>query len=249
MFTYSFQQIADHIQSAIDAGRDDIDIAGFEDLDDDETILSRVENYLSEARENTFAELADRGLEVNHDAKLIHVRDADAMMKAFSLTHEISLEYDCTKDPEDIPTHWWSTLGLGGDDDVDYNGSYLDTVFDIVDDMLPEDFRSREDPNAHRRDEYHLPEDVLKTRQEAYMAEYYAKYPEALATETLRARVHLLAKDQVPNNPGLTLNNDEFHLYTTFVHDSCVVFKAPRSDTGPWVFKAEGHDDITIKEI
>lgn len=240
MLTFSFQQIADHIQSVIDAGREDLDVCSFTDLDDDDTILDMVEYFLSEARETTFNELADRGLKVDHDAKLIHVRDADAMTEAYRLTAEIMAEYDATRERDELPTSWWETLGLGGDDDVDYNGGYLDTVFDIVADMLPDDHKPKSDPIDDSL--YNLPADVLDARLAAYREQFYKDNPEALVRDTLRARVHEIVKLTYPN-AGLCLTNTEFQLY----HDNAV-YRAPRADVGPWLFAADGREVICIRE-
>jgi len=241
MHTFTFQSIADHIQSAIDAGRDDLDVCGFTDLDDDETIVSMVEYYLSEARETTFNELRERGFDVDHDAKTITIRDAATMSNAQRLTAEIAFEYDATKPREELPTNWWTTLSLGGDDDVDYNGSYLDTIFDIVEDMLPEDHRSTAE-GMPSHDAYHLPADVIEANVKAYREQFYKDNPEALVRDTLRARVHDIVKLTYPT-AGLVLNVDEFQLY----HDGAV-YRAPRADNGPWLFAADGREVICIRE-
>lgn len=54
--------------------------------------------------------------------------------QVYDLTDWVCRSYDSVlKEGEDDA---WDVLGLGGDDDVDYNGSYVEAAFEMVDQYL-----------------------------------------------------------------------------------------------------------------
>lgn len=170
MHVFTFQQIADAVPAFLE--RDDADADSWEiEPDIWDSHLDRVEDYFGNTAPGMDRELASRGFIIDHDAKTITVRDADTMTAACRLIREITWEYDCTKESADVPTHWWSFLPLGGDDDVDYNGSYLDIGIEPLLTLLPDEYQPRIEPDAPVYEDYHLPADVIEARIKAYREE------------------------------------------------------------------------------
>lgn len=246
MITFTLRQIADFAAAHPEMAEDLMCSA-----DDDETHLDQVMYYLSEARETTFARLAELGLKYtpgeDDDAGTISLHDVDSMTLAYRLIDEIGYEYDATKPRNELPTNHWQNLGLSGDDAVDYNSSYLSVVFDLVHEMLPPEWQTRT-ADLPDRDDYNLPREQLDKQLAEYREKFYEQYPERRVADELRDRVHALVKAQHLPNDGLYAAADEFQLYTNPTSTECLVFKAPLMLTGPWVFTLEGYDNITITE-
>ena len=101
-----------------------------------------IEHYLSEMTSGTKEVLAQAGFEFDNTGIDLHDFEELKFMKAYSYfvysVYESQLKLG--GDPEydkAICEHLWSSvLGLGGDDDVDYNGSYLDIVVDVIEGYL-----------------------------------------------------------------------------------------------------------------
>lgn len=101
---------------------------------EEDTITDNIEYFFSEARETTLAELADRGVSINRELKSVTVRDREALLAADELLAQITSDYE-----GETSHNWWELLGLGGDDDVDYNGGYLMSNLDVLRAMMGED--------------------------------------------------------------------------------------------------------------
>lgn len=99
--------------------------------DEDETITDNLIYFFSEARPSTFLELANRGLVIDRELNTIVIRDIAALDSADELLDEITSDYN-----GETNHGWWETLGLGGDDDVDYNGGYLMCNLDVLRAMM-----------------------------------------------------------------------------------------------------------------
>lgn len=136
MKTYSFHDVAVFIHDHPDtpACKEFL-----EATDEDETITDNLVYFFSEARVSTFTELADRGLIIDRELQTVVIRDIAALDSADELLAEITSDY------EGETNHgWWEILGLGGDDDVDYNGGYLMSNLDVIRAMLEADVPSSE---------------------------------------------------------------------------------------------------------
>lgn len=246
MITFTLRQIADFAAAHPEIAEDLMGCA-----DDDETHLDRVMYYLSEARETTFARLAELGLKYtpaeDDDAGTISLHDVDSMTLAYRLIDEIDYEYDATKPKNELPTNHWQNLGLSGDDAVDYNSSYLSLIFDLILEMLPPEWQTRT-ADLPNRDDYNLPREQLDKQLAEYKQKFYEQYPERRVADELRDRIHALVKAQHLSSDGLYSTADELQLYTNLNKNGCFVFKAPLTSAGPWVFTLEGYDNITITE-
>lgn len=244
MYVFTFQQLADALASADDPedfGHSPIDL----ECDPDDSWLAKVRYFFGEARDTTFAELCNRGLRIDPVAETVTVLHADAMTNAFRLCNEIGAEYDATLD--EVPTNWWETLGLGGDDDVDYNDGYLTANFNLIDLLLPEDYQARPAECLIDDSLYNLPADVLEAKLAESRAQWRIDNPERAALEDERARVHELVKAQLGSH-GLCRSTETYQLYYTNPDNSCTVYNAEPPARGPWVFKAEGRDNLIVKE-
>lgn len=90
-----------------------------------------VEYYASEMRHTTRAVLEYFG--VTFDETSITYRDIESLQNAYKLCNAISYYYETISDDEqNDELNPWTTLELGGDDDVDYNSSYIEILLDLV---------------------------------------------------------------------------------------------------------------------
>lgn len=158
MIALTLDYLVSHLPAYLEANPDEADCWETEP-DVWDTHKDRLEDYLGNCRQSVLEELAKRGLNIMwcYADETITIRDTEAMTRAARLINEITWEYDCTVGRDQAPTSWWTDLSLGGDDDVDYNGSYLDIAFGLINHVLPEDYRSHIDPEAPTYNDYHLP--------------------------------------------------------------------------------------------
>lgn len=64
--------------------------------------------------------ITDEGIELNTNEDDIHFH----FIEVFNMSNFVSHIYD-----EDYDIDYWEELNLGGDGDVDYNGSYIDIIY------------------------------------------------------------------------------------------------------------------------
>jgi hypothetical protein len=161
MLTFTFQQIADAVAPMLANDPTETDSWTVEpDIWD--SVLDRVRDYLGCAAPGMYAELDRRGLAIDLDAETVTLTVPTAMTGARRLIRELTWEYDCTKPRADVPTSWWETLPLSGDDDVDYNGSYLDIGLEPLETLLPSEYQAFVETDAPIYNDYHLVEHHLK---------------------------------------------------------------------------------------
>ena len=127
MFTISWAEIA--------YGKDFLPACLYESLTlhetyDDETLVGDLEAMFDAMRPAVRNAFAEYGL--MWDDTTIVVRDELTLTRCAALTYSIVSEYE---QPDSHAV--WTRYDLGGDDDVDYNGSYPDTILDILDALVP----------------------------------------------------------------------------------------------------------------
>lgn len=91
---------------------------------------------LSEIDSHAFGALSDtnkldfENLEPNDYKVTINLDDEDPTSIFYDYANKVMDEYDSGLPTEEWVT--WEEYGLGGDDDVDYNGSYIMTLMDAI---------------------------------------------------------------------------------------------------------------------
>ena len=76
------------------------------------------------------AYLAGFGLVVDHENNMMTFTDnKDVLDVMRHIAHLVHLEYD---NIDDVPQLMWKLFDLGGDDDVDYFGGYINAVADAI---------------------------------------------------------------------------------------------------------------------
>lgn len=115
--------------------------------DPDDNLINDLKMYAMSTTSRADAFLATRGFLATDDGIILCRPSAlrDAMMFSCLVTEE----YEALERPTDSI---WTSMSLSGDDDVDYNGSYLDTAIDLLYRVVP--------------DEYKLPDGVAFTNDE-----------------------------------------------------------------------------------
>lgn len=167
MLTFTFQQIADAVPTMLANDPTEADSWALDDDPNDDcfpTLLSRVQDYLGCAAPGMYAELDRRGLTIDLDAETVTLAHINAMTGARRLIRELTWEYDATRERADLPTSWWATLPLSGDDDVDYNGSYLDIGLEPLETLLTLDYQARLEDDAPTYNDYHVAEHHLPVK-------------------------------------------------------------------------------------
>lgn len=109
---------------------------------------SAISYYASEANRNVRAFLAIECGFVFDEHDGIVLMNENSLFNAMRVTALVSHDYEY--DPPDV-LDVWKSFDLGGDDDVDYNGSYIDILIDLISTIHPELPRNVQ-PAAHDLD-------------------------------------------------------------------------------------------------
>jgi len=102
------------------------------DPDDLPGDLSRY--YLSEMRDQTRAVLMQFGMTWDNDCIYLHDDWSIAGIRAYTTYVDASYE-NAVPDANNMMT-WGPLLDFGGDDDLDYNSSYIDIVLEAIEEYL-----------------------------------------------------------------------------------------------------------------
>lgn len=123
MFTFTYEQIGQKL----------IEQDSFDPVPNDTyaTAAECAEYYLSEMAEKVEAEIRSYGFNFDQKAMTVTFDDADVLDKIDQLTNKITEAYE-----GDDADNVWASYGLGGDDDVDYNGGYIDGVTEAIRELM-----------------------------------------------------------------------------------------------------------------
>lgn len=112
--------------------------------DDDDTPRDAVLGFFVQSP-RVVAWLALHGLLLDDDGAT--VVKSTAMRMAGWIACLVSKDYDSLENLEG-DADCWNALGLTGDDSVDYNGSHLDMLLEVIYELLPEDYREMREPST-----------------------------------------------------------------------------------------------------
>jgi hypothetical protein len=132
MFYISYADLATHYD-------EDLDGWGYEPdpNDPNHTLENELRCCATSLTSRAAGYLASKGFLTTDDG--VFVSSLEAYLTACTFTTLVAEDYESL---ENNPMSVWTLLNLSGDDDVDYNGSYLDLILGILTRIMPEDMRS-----------------------------------------------------------------------------------------------------------
>lgn len=140
------------------------------DADEEETLIEHLQMYAMATGPRVNAYLATKGFIVTMDG--LHLLAPDSLDWAARVTALIDHDYNEGFEPR--RNHAWPLFGFSGDDDADYNSSYLDAMFALWNDMVAKEYEFTElDPDhiaATRQDVVKYMDDLMWDK--------VAKFPE-----------------------------------------------------------------------